>query len=102
MFSKLKQVRDLQGKAKQIQHVLAAEKIEGSAGWGKVKMTVDGNQNVVTVSIDPDVMSDKTKLEGLIKDAANDAMGKVRKVMASKLKDLGGLDLAKDMQDMIK
>ena len=102
MFSKLKQVRDLQGKAKQIQTALSTEKVEGSGGWGKVKMTVDGNQTVVSVTIEPDAMNDKAKLEGMVKDATNDAMNKVRKVMASKLKDLGGLDLAKDMQDMIK
>jgi len=102
MFSKLKQVRDLQGKAKEIQAALANERAEGSSGWGKVKITVDGNQSVTDVSIDPSLMSDKEKLQNLIKEATNDAMEKVRKIMASKLKDLGGLDLAKDVQDMLK
>ena len=102
MFSKLKQVRDLQGKAKQIQSALANESAEGSAGWGKMKIVVDGNQSVTSVTIDPSLMSDKHKLEELIKEATNDAMNKIRKVLSSKLKDLGGLDLAKDMQDMMK
>ena len=101
MFSKLKQVRDLQSKAKSIQSALANERVEGSGAWGKVKIGVDGNQSIQSVSIDDSMMSDKAKLEAAIKEATNDAMEKVRKVMASKLKDLGGLDLAKDMQDML-
>lgn len=102
MFSKLKQIRDLQSKAKVIQSALAQETAEGSSGWGKVKVTVDGNQSVQSVSIDPSLAGDTKRLEDLVKEAMNDAMGKIRKVMASKLKDLGGLDIAKDVQDMIK
>jgi len=102
MFSKLKQVRDLQGKAKVIQNALAAERAEGTSGWGKIKVVVDGNQSVLSVTIDPSIAGDVPKLQDLIKEAMNDAMNKVRKIMATKLKDLGGLDIAKDVQDMIK
>lgn len=102
MFSKLKQVRDLQSKAKVIQSALAQESAEGSSGWGKVKVKVDGNQQVLSVSIDPSVAGEAKRLEDLVKEAVNDAMNKIRKVMASKLKDLGGLDIAKDVQDMMK
>ncbi len=101
MFSKLKQFKDIRDKAKVIQQALAEERVEGSAAWGKMKVIVDGNQRVVSASIDPDLMSDKTKLEGYMRDAVNDAIEKVQKLMASKLKDMGGLDLAKDMQDMM-
>jgi len=101
MFNKLKQFKDIRDKAKVIQAALASEKAEGQAGWGKVKVEVDGNQHAVSVTIDPSAMEDKAKLEGMIKDAFNDAMQKIQKVMATKLKDIGGLDLAKDMQDMM-
>ncbi len=102
MFSKLKQFKDIRDKAKAIQSALAEESAEGSAGWGKVKVTVDGNQHVTHVSIADDAMSDKTRLEGYIKEALNDGLTKIQKTMATKLKDIGGLDLAKDMQDMMK
>lgn len=102
MFSKLKQFKDLRDRAKTIQATLSEERVEGSSGWGKVKVVMDGNQKAVSVSIDQDQMNDKTKLENLLKDAINDAVEKVQKVMASKLKDLGGLDLAQDMQEMMK
>ena len=46
-------------------------------------------------------MSDKSKTETLVKEAVNDAVEKVQKVMAGKLKDLGGLDLAEEMKGMM-
>lgn len=101
MFSKLKQFKDIRDKAKTIQNALGQERIEGSAGWGKVKITMDGNQRVTSVLIDPELLSDKSKLETILKDGFNDAIEKVQKVMASKLKDLGGLDLAEEMKDMM-
>ncbi|MCC7357317.1 YbaB/EbfC family nucleoid-associated protein [Candidatus Uhrbacteria bacterium] len=102
MFNKLKQFKDIRDKAKIIQEALQGETALGSAGWGdKVKVTVNGLQQIVAVSIDADAMNDKTKLENWIKDAANDAMQKVQKVMAHKMKDMGGMDLAKDLQGML-
>ena len=101
MFSKLKQFKDIRDKAKIIQTALAAESAEGAAGWGKVKIVMNGNQQVINVSIDPSVLSDGLKLEAMVLEATNDAMQKIQKMMAVKLKDIGGLDLAKDMQDMM-
>lgn len=102
MFSKLKQFKDLRDKAKTIQAALAEERAEGSAAWGKVKVIIDGNQKVISVFIDPSMMEDREKLQDLIREACNDAMEKMQKVLAHKVKDLGGLDLAQDMQDMMK
>jgi len=102
MFSKLKQFQDLRSRAKTVQSALEKETAEGSAGWGKVKVTVNGNQRLTNVTIADEAMSDKAKLQDLIKDAVNDSMEKMQKLMAGKLKDIGGLDLAKDIQDMMK
>ncbi len=101
MFNKLKQFKDLREKAKTIQAALAAESAEGTAAWGKVKITVDGTQHVMKVEIDQSVMDDKTKLEGYIKDATNDGMEKIQKIMATKMKDIGGMDLAKEIGEMM-
>ncbi len=101
MFNKLKQFKDIRDKAKSVQNALAGESAEGAAGWGKVKVTVNGNQQVVAVNIDPSCMDDREKLQTLILEATNDAMQKIQKIMASKLKDMGGLDLAKDLQSLM-
>ncbi len=102
MFTKLKQFQDLKHRAKQIQNTLGQESVEGSAGWGKVKITMDGNQHIQRVQIAPDAIADRTKLEELIRDAGNDAIGKVQKVMASKLKQMGGMDLAAEFGEAMK
>jgi DNA-binding YbaB/EbfC family protein len=101
MFNKLKQFKDIRDRAKVIQSALSAERAEGTAGWGKLKVTVDGNQKVLDVAIDDSLMSDKGKLQDLFKEATNDAMQKIQKVMATKLKDIGGLDLAQDLQEVM-
>jgi DNA-binding YbaB/EbfC family protein len=102
MFNKLKQFKDIKDKAKTIQAALAQETAEGSAAWGKVKIKIDGNQQVLDVSIDPSVMDDRAKLESSIKDAMNDAIKKIQQVMSTKLKDIGGLDLANELGDLVK
>ena len=102
MFNKLKQFQDLRNRAKQMQTTLEKESVEGSAGWGKVKITMNGNQRITAVVLDDDVMADKAKLQDLIKDAVNDGAEKLQKLLAGKLKDIGGLDLAKEIQEMVK
>ncbi|HEU0051094.1 MAG TPA: YbaB/EbfC family nucleoid-associated protein [Patescibacteria group bacterium] len=102
MFNKLKQFKDLRDRAKQIQNTLSQETVEGSANWGKVKIKMNGNQQVLNVTIDQSVMDDRVKLEGWIKDACNDAVQKVQQVMSTKLKDVGGLDLAAEFGDIMK
>ncbi|GEM_PF-81468 len=101
MFSKLKQFKDLRDKAKTLQTTLAAESAEGSAGWGKVKITLDGNQRATRVEIDPGLMNEHDKLQSLVKEAINDGMEKLQKLLANKMKDIGGLDLAKDIQALM-
>ena len=101
MFNKLKQFKDLRGRAKQLQEELSKESLEGTAGWGKVKVVINGNQSITDVVIDPTVMDDREKLQTMIKEATNDAITKMQKVMAQKIKDTGGLDLAQEFGDMM-
>lgn len=103
MFGKLKQFKDLKDRAKAMQDMLAQEHAEGSAGWGgSVKVMINGNQHVDSVTIDPSALSDKTKLEGLLKDAFNDATEKMQRTLASKLREGGGMDLMSEFGDMLK
>jgi hypothetical protein len=102
MFNKLKQFKQLRDRAKTIQQTLANESAEGSAGWGKVKIKMDGNQKVMAVTITPEAMQDRTKLEEMVKEAGNDAIQKIQKIMSSKLKEVGGLDLAAEFGEAIK
>ena len=93
MFSKIKAVKDLRDQANQIKKTLSAEKVEGAGGWGKVKMSMDGNQEVLSVEIAQDIVGDKAKLETGVKEATNDAIKKAQRVMAQKMQDMGGLNI---------
>jgi DNA-binding YbaB/EbfC family protein len=93
MFNKLKQVKELRDKAKQLQGMLAEEKVEGSAGWGKVKIKMDGNQQVLNVEIDPELLTDQKKLQEILKDAFNDAAKKAQRRMVEKMKTSGDLNI---------
>ena len=91
MFNKLKQFKDLRDQAKQMQNMLAQESAEGSADWGKVKIKINGNQEILEVQIDPELLSadNKEKLQAAIKEATNDAIKKVQRIMADKMKSSG-------------
>lgn len=86
MFTKLKQFKEMRDKAKIIQNTLAEEKVEASAAWGKIKMVMNGNQKVLSVNVDPDLLGNKEKMESAIKDVTNEAVEKVQKVMAAAIK----------------
>jgi hypothetical protein len=89
MFSKIKQIQELKSQANQIKKALAEESAEGSGAWGKIKITMDGNQEVKKVDIADDLLGDKAKLEAGIAEATNDAIKKVQRVMAQKMSSLG-------------
>ena len=93
MFNKLKQIKDLRSKAKQMQSTLAEESVEASAAWGKVKLTMNGNQEITSIDIDPELLSPdkKAELEKAVQEAVADAIKKVQRVMAKKMQDMGGL-----------
>jgi len=74
-----------------MQNMLAQESAEGSADWGKVKIKINGNQEILEVQIDPELLSadNKEKLQAAIKEATNDAIKKVQRIMADKMKSSG-------------
>ncbi len=90
MFSKLKQIQELKSQANQIKSALAEETAEGSGDWGKVKISINGNQEIKKVEIDPELLSNKEKLESAVLEASNDAIKKAQGLMAKKLSQLGG------------
>lgn len=82
LFSKLNQIKDLREQAKSMQSVLSQQIVETENHGIKIKM--DGNQNVLSINI-PDNMS-KSDLEKYIPETFNDAVKKLQKIMAEKMK----------------
>ena len=93
MFNKLKQFKDIRDQAKELQKQLEKEVITVSSGNGKVKLTMDGTMAVKDIDIDNEFLSPdkKEKLQDAIKEAHKEAMKKMQRIMAMKMKDMGGL-----------
>ncbi len=104
MFNKLKEFKDKAATAKKLmdlQKKIAQINVEGAAGWGKVKVTLNGLQQMLACNIDPEVLKDPKKLETLICEATNDAVKKLQQVMAEQMKEMGGGDLAQEFGEML-
>lgn len=93
MFNKLKQFKDLRNQAKDLQSKLSAESVTVNAAGGRVVMTMDGNLAMTGLAIDPELLSPekKEKLEVAVKEAHADAVKKIQRIMAMKMKEMGGL-----------
>ncbi|PIZ95208.1 MAG: hypothetical protein COX81_01530 [Candidatus Magasanikbacteria bacterium CG_4_10_14_0_2_um_filter_37_12] len=92
MFNKLKQFKDIRTQAKTIQSALADESITVKEAGDKVVLTMDGNMKLTALAIDDDLMNadSKDKLIKAIKDAHESAMKKMQRIMAMKMKEMGG------------
>jgi len=92
MFNKLKQFKDLRSQAKTLQNALKEEIVEIEKHG--VKITMNGNQEIVSVNVNSDLLSPdkKNQLENAIKDANNSAIEKTKHVMAQKMQSMGGFD----------
>lgn len=91
MFSKLKQIKELRDKAKEIQGALSQVIVD--VEHRGITMQLDGNQNVRFVKVSDELMQDKVKLEVALADAFNESIKKVQKAMATHLQKMGNLDL---------
>ena len=81
MFGKLKDMNEMRKQAVQIQSQLADEEVEAENHGVKIKM--NGNQEVLSVEINPDL--DKEDQEKYLREAFNEAVKKVQRVMAQKM-----------------
>lgn len=62
-------------------------RVEGSAGGGMVRIEMDGEQNVLSVRIEPQILEEKdiNMLQDLIVAAFNDAQNKVKEKIQESL-----------------
>jgi len=91
-LSMINQARQLKAKLDETQKELAKMEIVAEAGKGAVKVTANGQQQILSITISPVVMdSDNPKqLERLIMKAITDAQAKSQKVANKRMKGLTG------------
>ncbi len=84
IFDKLKDVNEMRKQAKQIELVLAKETVTGSSSGGKIKITIDGNQQVKSVEVDASIAGDKSEVARHIRSALEDLFKHHKKLLQSK------------------
>ena len=94
--SLMNQVQQAQEKMKQIQDELSSKTVTGAAGGGMVTVTVSGKQEILSLSIEKEVIdaNEKKMLEDLIISAVNDGLHKARELGQGEMSKLtGGLKI---------
>lgn len=88
----LKQAQQVQSQMAEMQEKLAKQTVETSAGGGMVTVVMNGQHEVVSITIDPEVVdpSDVEMLEDLIMAACNEARAKVDEMVKSAMSGLTG------------
>lgn len=94
MSGLLKQAHKMQKEIERIQNELADTRIEGSAGGGMVTAVASGQQELLEIKIDPEVVDpdDVEMLEDLVLAAVNQALENAKaKAEEEMAKATGGL-----------
>lgn len=92
----MRQVQQMQQKMAEIQKQLEELRIEGSAGGGVVKVVANGKNEVVGITIDPEVVNkdDVEMLQDLVLAAVKQAQEKSQAIQAEQMSSLtGGLNI---------
>ncbi len=91
MQAMMKQAQQMQ---ERLQQEIAQIRVEASAGGGMVTVKMDGQRNVLSVTIDPEAASDIEMLQDMVMAAFNEASKKVEAESQQKMSGmLGGMGL---------
>ena len=89
-------IQDMMKQAQQMQERLQQQMVEmrmdATAGGGMVTVTVNGNKQLLSIRLDPEVVSkdDVEMLQDLIVAATNDAHRKVDEALAGQMQGMMG------------
>ncbi len=86
----------MQDKMAKIQEEMAGRTVEAAAGGGMVKATANGVGDLVSISIEKEVVDpeDVEMLEDLVRAACNEAIKKGRDLAAEEMKKItGGMNI---------
>ena len=81
-----------QDMSKKMEEQMDAVEVEGNAGGGMVKVTMNGHKNVLATEISPEVVDpdDIEMLQDLVTAAVNDALAKVDEELKDNLGGMAG------------
>ena len=87
-------MRQAQQMQEKMQQDIALIRVTATAGGGMVTVAMDGQKNLLSIKIDPEVAGDVEMLQDLVLAASNDAAKKVDEESQKKMGGmLGGMGL---------
>lgn len=92
----MKQAQKMQKRMLEVQEELKNRTVEARVGGGMVTVVANGNQEIISITIAPEVVDpdDVEMLEDLVVAAVNEARRKAQELMASEMEKLtGGISL---------
>lgn len=91
-LSILKRAQELKARLDKTQKELSNTILEADSGKGAVKVTIDGQQKILSIKISPKVIDPNKpeELEKLVFQAVSEAMAKSQKLAAKQLGKLTG------------
>ncbi len=92
----MKQANQMQIKMKKMQEELSAREFNGSSGGGAMRITVNGDCQMVKVEIDPEVLkaADPEMIQDMILLAANEALKSAKEVSSQEMQKItGGMNM---------
>ncbi|MEL6187232.1 MAG: YbaB/EbfC family nucleoid-associated protein [Myxococcota bacterium] len=86
----MRQAQQLQSKMEKIRAEAAQRVVEGTAGGGMVTVTANGKNEILSVSIDPEVIDkeEPEMLQDLVMAATNQALSRAQEAMESEMAQL--------------
>lgn len=96
MGKMMKQLQKMQSDMAKMQEEIAQKVVSATSGGGAVRVETNGQKELVSVQIDPEVLQEENRemLEDLILAAVNESLKKVDDMMAVEMQKLtGGMNL---------
>lgn len=92
----MKEAQKMQAKLAKMQEELRQRVVEATSGGGMVRVSCNGQQEIVSITIDPELLEEKDveMLQDLILVAVNEALNRSREMAQEELaKITGGLNI---------
>ena len=84
IIDKLKDINEMRKQAKHMESLLATETVTGKSSGSKIVLIMDGNQNVKSVEVSPEIVGDKSEIARHIRSALEDLFKQHKKMLQGK------------------
>jgi len=92
----MKQAQKIQAQIAKVQEELAQKTVEATAGGGMITVVANGKQEIVSITIEPEVIEakDVEMLQDLVVAAVNEALRKAQEMASEEMRKItGGLQI---------